>query len=134
LGLFYGQILDVLKDGESWVPTDPGGSRFFHKLLRRHLACLERQGTQENRKQMHTSKLSPNPKTRIMTILHQFRDKAARHNCIESHIDILLPKQTCLSARAIKRVFRGPRSLNQRARGDAKDEGVIDILNSKMIS
>jgi hypothetical protein len=51
---------------------------FFYKPLRQHLAHLERQGTQEGQKQMHTLKLSPNPKMRIMTILHQFRDKAAR--------------------------------------------------------
>jgi len=55
---------------------------FSHNMLWLHLADLERQGTQESRKQMHTSKLPPNPKTRIITILHQFRDKAARYYCL----------------------------------------------------
>jgi hypothetical protein len=41
---------------------------FSHKPLRLHLAHLERQGTQEGQKQMQTSKLPPNPKTRIKTI------------------------------------------------------------------
>jgi hypothetical protein len=53
---------------------------FFHNTLRLHLARLELQGTQEDQKQMHTSNLPPNPKTRLTTILHQFRDKAARAN------------------------------------------------------
>jgi hypothetical protein len=53
-------------------------AEFFHKPLRLRLARLERQGTQENQKQVHTSKLSPNPKKGITTILDQFRDKAAR--------------------------------------------------------
>jgi len=33
---------------------------------------------------MHTSKLPPNPKIRIIAILHQFRDKAARFYLAES--------------------------------------------------
>jgi hypothetical protein len=47
LGLFGEQLLAVLKDGSSWVPTDPGESRVFHKLLRLHLARLERRGMQQ---------------------------------------------------------------------------------------
>jgi predicted ArsR family transcriptional regulator len=39
-----------------------------HDTLRLHLARLERQGTQESQKQIRTSKLPPNPKTRIKTI------------------------------------------------------------------
>jgi len=78
LGLFCGRILAMLEDAKSRVPTDPSGSRFFRRLLRLHLACLECRGTQKGRNQMHTSKLSPDPKIRIMTILHEFRDSPAR--------------------------------------------------------
>ena len=60
------------------VPSTLKEVEFSHNTLRLHLAHLERQGTQEGQKQMHTSKLPPNPKTRIITILRQFRDKAAR--------------------------------------------------------
>jgi len=51
---------------------------FFHNPLRLQLALLELKGTQEDQKHVYTSKLSPNQKIRIMTILNQFRDKAAR--------------------------------------------------------
>jgi hypothetical protein len=50
----------------------------FHEPLRLRRAHLKRQGTQDGRKQMYATKTAPNPKTRIMTTLHQFRDKAAR--------------------------------------------------------
>ena len=51
---------------------------FSNNALRLQLARLERQGTQEDRKHVYTSKLPPNQKIRLVTILHQFRDKAAR--------------------------------------------------------
>jgi len=52
---------------------------FSHEQLRLQLARLELEGTQADQKHVYTSRLSPNPKIRIMTILHQFRDKAARY-------------------------------------------------------
>jgi hypothetical protein len=51
----------------------------LHNQLRLQLARLELKGTQEDQKHVYTSKLAPNWKTRIMTTLHQFRDKAARY-------------------------------------------------------
>jgi len=54
-------------------------AEFSHKRLRLHLAHLELKGTQEDQKHFHTSKLAPNPKIRIKTTLHQFRDKAAHY-------------------------------------------------------
>jgi hypothetical protein len=51
---------------------------FSHEQLRLQLARLELKGTQEHQKHVYTSNLSPNQKIRIMTTLHQFRDKAAR--------------------------------------------------------
>ena len=53
-------------------------AEFFHNPLRLSLARLERQGTQEGQKQIYTLTPPPNPKIRIKTTLHQFRDKAAR--------------------------------------------------------
>ena len=52
---------------------------FFHKPLRLQLAHLELKGTQDDQKHVYTLKLSPNQKIRIMTTLHQFRDRAARY-------------------------------------------------------
>jgi hypothetical protein len=51
---------------------------FSHKLLKLNLVRLECQGIDMSQKQIYASKLSLNPKIGIMTILHQFRDKAAR--------------------------------------------------------
>ena len=48
----------------------------FHNPLRLQLAPFELRGTQEHKKHVYHSKLSPNTKTRIMTILHEFRDEA----------------------------------------------------------
>jgi hypothetical protein len=33
LGLYGEQILAVLKNGNSWVPTNPEGSRFFSQTV-----------------------------------------------------------------------------------------------------
>lgn len=59
-------------------PTNPEGSSVSHDALRLQLARLILRGTQEDQKQTQTPKLPPNPKIRMMTILHQFRGKAAR--------------------------------------------------------
>jgi len=53
-------------------------TEFFHNTLRLHLARLELKGTRKHQKHVYTSKLAPNQKTRIKTILHQYRDKPAR--------------------------------------------------------
>lgn len=78
LGFFDGQILTALKGGDQGFPTSLEGTGVFRETLRLHLGRLERQGTQEDQKQMQTPELLPNPKIRIMTIFNQFRDKAAR--------------------------------------------------------
>jgi hypothetical protein len=52
---------------------------FSHEPLRLQLAPFELRGTQEDQKHVPNSKPSPNQKIRIMTTLHQFRDKAARY-------------------------------------------------------
>jgi hypothetical protein len=59
---------------------------FSRETLRLHLARLERQGTQEDQKQMQTPELLPNPKIRIMTIFNQFRDKAARAKMMDQNL------------------------------------------------
>jgi len=78
LGLFGGQILAV----ERWQITGfqqiLKEVEFFHNPLRLQLAHLELKGTQDDQNHVYTSRLSPNPKIGIMTILHQFRDRAAR--------------------------------------------------------
>jgi hypothetical protein len=61
------------------VSSNLDKSRFFRKPLRLHLARLGRQGTQDGQKRMHTSKLSLNEETRIMTTLDHFQDKPARY-------------------------------------------------------
>jgi hypothetical protein len=43
-------IASALKGGKSWVPSNPDGSRVFHKPLGLHLARFERQGTQDGPK------------------------------------------------------------------------------------